>query len=134
MADWIIVVDDDVSNLQVAGTILSRNNMRVTALDSGQALLDYVAEHGSPDLILLDILMPGMDGFETLLKLRQMGGDAARVPVVFLTADNSDGAEVKGLSYGAMDFIRKPFIPEVLVARVNHLLELVMLRKRSRKV
>ena len=63
MADWIVVVDDDISNLKIAGKILSSNNMRVTALNSGQSLLDYVREKGAPDLILLDINMPEMDGF-----------------------------------------------------------------------
>ena len=68
--DWIIVVDDDIANLQMAGRILSKNNKRVTALKSGQALLDYTKEN-RPDLILLDIKMPVMDGFETLKKLRE---------------------------------------------------------------
>ena len=72
MARWIMVVDDDVANLQMAGTILSKNNMRVTALKSGQALLNYITEHGAPDLILLDIMMPEMDGFETLKNLRKL--------------------------------------------------------------
>ena len=68
MASWIIIVDDDVTNLKAAGQILSKNNMRVTALKSGKSLLDYVREKGAPDLILLDINMPGMDGFETLME------------------------------------------------------------------
>ena len=72
MADWIIVVDDDTSNLKMAGHILSKANMRVTALKSGQALLDYFDTPGTnADLILLDIKMPEMDGFETLSKLRK---------------------------------------------------------------
>ena len=58
------------------------------------------------------------------------GPDVAKIPVIFLTADESDGAEVKGLELGAMDFLRKPFVPEILRLRVNHILELVMLRKR----
>ena len=71
MAKWIMVVDDDTANLKMAGNILSKHNMRVTALKSGKAMLDYLGEHGAPDLILLDIKMPEMDGFEALARLRE---------------------------------------------------------------
>ena len=56
MAKWIMVVDDDTANLKAAGSILSKNNMRVTALKSGRALLNYITENGAPDLVLLDIM------------------------------------------------------------------------------
>jgi len=125
MADWIIVVDDDLTNLKMAGHILSRANMRVTALKSGQALLDYIEANGKPDLILLDIKMPGMDGFETLTKLREQEGDSPeKIPVIFLTADENEESETKGLSLGAMDFIKKPFVPDVLTLRVRHIIDL----------
>ena len=71
MANWIVVVDDDLSNLKVAGHILSKNNKRVTALKSGEALLTFIRDN-KPDLILLDIRMPGMDVFETFRKLRSL--------------------------------------------------------------
>ena len=72
MADWVVVVDDDVTNLKMAGHILSKQNMRVTALKSGKALLEYVKTN-QPDLILLDIMMPELNGFETMeLLKRQM--------------------------------------------------------------
>lgn len=87
MADWVIVVDDDVTNLKMAGTILSKNNMRVTALKSGQALLNFIAENDSPDLILLDINMPEMNGFDTLKELRKQEAGKDPIPVIFLTAD-----------------------------------------------
>ncbi|MBQ3899052.1 MAG: response regulator, partial [Lachnospiraceae bacterium] len=58
MASWVIIVDDDVTNLKMAGHILSKNNFRATALVSGKGLLEYVKENGAPDLILLDINMP----------------------------------------------------------------------------
>ena len=62
---WIIVVDDDVANLMMAGSIMSKNGMRVTALKSGKALIDYIeANETTPDLCLLDIRMPDMDGFQ----------------------------------------------------------------------
>ncbi len=128
MANWVIVVDDDMSNLKMAGHILSRANMRVTALKSGQALLDYVQANDMPDLILLDINMPGMDGFETLGKLREIK-KGREVPVIFLTADESEEAETRGLSLGAMDFIKKPFVPDVLTIRVRHIIDLNHLQK-----
>lgn len=125
--DWVVVVDDDVMNLKVAGTILSRHHMRVTALRSGAALLDYVKEH-RPDLILLDIKMPGLDGFETIRRLRAQQ-ESQDIPVIFLTADESQESETRGLQLGAMDFIKKPFVPEVLVLRVRHTIELVRLQR-----
>ncbi|MCR5753578.1 MAG: response regulator [Acetatifactor sp.] len=141
VGDWVIVVDDDKANLQLAGTILSRNNIRVTALQSGQALLDYVREKGEPDLILLDINMPGMDGFETLVKYRAQEKEhllknsvtrdltKEEVPVIFLTAAEDEHAETKGLSLGAVDFIKKPFVPEVLLIRVRHMIDLMRLQR-----
>jgi response regulator RpfG family c-di-GMP phosphodiesterase len=122
--DWVIVVDDDLTHLKMAGHILSRHGMRVSALKSGQALLEYVAANGAPDLILLDIKMPGMDGFETLKNLRKQEAGKAETPVIFLTADESEESERNGLSLGAMDFIKKPFIPDVLALRVRHIIDL----------
>ena len=127
-ADWIVVVDDDVANLKMAGLILSKQHMRVTALKSGQALLDYVRDN-RPDLILLDIRMPEMDGFETLRLLKQEMSPGQEIPVIFLTADENTESETKGLALGAMDFIKKPFVPDVLTLRVRHTIELVRLQK-----
>ena len=126
MAKWIMVVDDDVSNLQMAGTILSKNNMRVTALKSGQALLNYIEEHGTPDLILLDIMMPEMDGFETLTNLRKLekSKNIGETPVIFLTADENTGTESKGFEMGVSDFIRKPFNSEVLLRRIDNVISM----------
>ena len=83
MADWVIVVDDDLTNLKMAGHILSKSGFRVSAVKSGQAMLDYIATNGSPDLILLDINMPGMDGFETLKRLREQEAGKNETPVIF---------------------------------------------------
>ena len=129
MADWVVVVDDDIMNLKMAGRILSTNNMRVTALKSGQALLDYIKENETPDLILLDINMPGMDGFETLKKLREQEVGQEEIPVIFLTANDDEDSETRGLSLGAMDFIKKPFVPEVLTLRVRHIIDLIRLQR-----
>ena len=124
MADWIIVVDDDTSNLKVAGHILSKAGMRVTALKSGKIALDYIQKNGFPDLILLDVNMPDMDGFETLRLLREEMQPGKEVPVVFLTAEDGQEQETRGLESGAMDYIKKPFDPEVLLSRVHKILDI----------
>ncbi len=125
--DWVVVVDDDRANLIMVGNILSKNNMRVSALPSGAAFLEFMKEN-IPDLILLDVNMPDMDGFEAYEKLRQLGGAASRVPVIFLTADESEETETRGLALGAMDFVRKPIIPESLILRVKRTLQLILLQ------
>ena len=129
MADWVIIVDDDETNIKMAGRILSKAGMRVTAMKSGESLIKYVEEKEIPDLILLDIKMPGMDGFETLSKVRQIKR-AKDVPVIFLTADENDQTEAKGLAAGAMDFIKKPFVPEILTIRVRHMIDLDHLQRK----
>ncbi len=123
MAAWIIIVDDDITNLKVAGQILSKNRMRVSALKSGEGLLDYVRQNGAPDLILLDINMPGMDGFETYEKYRRLERelDIQPVPIVMLTADEDSSNESRGLDMGVSDYIRKPFDPDVLIRRVENI-------------
>ena len=123
MANWIIVVDDDVSTLKLAGHFLSKAGFRVTALQSGKLALDYVKEHGVPDLFLLDINMPEMDGFHTLELLKKEMEPGKEVPVAFLTAEERVDQETRGLESGAMDYIRKPFSPEVLVSRVKKILD-----------
>ena len=126
--DWIVAVDDDVKNLELAGHILSKHDMRVTGLKSGKALVEFLKTN-KPDLILLDIKMPEMDGFETLQLVHERTDPAKRVPVIFLTADESEEAETRGLQLGAMDFIKKPFVPHVLALRVRHILDLVRLQR-----
>ena len=119
----VAIVDDDPANLLLAQNALSGENIRVTALRTGEALLEYVAEK-TPDLILLDILMPGMDGFETMEHLKDSMRETREIPVIFLTADDNRETEKHGLQLGATDFIRKPFLPEVLALRVRHAIEL----------
>lgn len=125
---WVMVVDDDTMILQMIGKCLSESNIRVTAFTSGTAMLENVGAE-LPDLILMDVNMPEVNGFEALKRLRAKGDRAASIPVVFLTADDDDEAEKKALRMGAMDFIRKPIIPEVLSLRVTHCLELIRLHK-----
>lgn len=126
MNDWILVVDDDTSNLKMASYILGRMQMRVSCLKSGDDAVQFLQEN-RPDLILLDIHMPGMDGFQTMQTIRE-NGMAADVPVIFLTADDDSDTERQGLEVGAVDFIKKPFVPEVLLLRVRHTIDLCRLQ------
>lgn len=125
MKNIILVVDDDKTNLTLAQKILSPE-YRIAACNSGTAALKYL-EKNQPDLILLDINMPEMDGFEVLKKLRKKGSTAA-IPVIFLTADSQTDTEVKCLQMGAMDYVRKPFVPDILLSRVGKTIELEQYR------
>lgn len=126
MNDWILVVDDDTSNLRMAGHILTSEKMRVSCLKSGEDAVRFLEEN-RPDLILMDVHMPGMDGFETLAAVRA-NEKIADIPVIFLTADDDTETETRGLKAGAMDFIKKPFVPEVLLLRVRHTIDLIRLQ------
>ncbi|MBO4267410.1 MAG: response regulator [Lachnospiraceae bacterium] len=124
----VVVVDDIKTNLVSAGKILSENGMEVTGITSGERLLRFLKTN-RPDIILLDIYMPGMDGFETLKKIREMEEGKDEIPVIFLTGSDDYKSEMKGLQLGAMDFIKKPFAPDVLTLRVKNTVELVRLQK-----
>ena len=126
---WVAIVDDDEMNRKLADRILSKNDIVVTKLASGEELINFLSDH-RPDLILLDVNMPGMDGFETLDILRSKETEIADIPVVFLTAENDIDTEKKALGLGAKDFIKKPFIPEILTLRVKQIAELLRLQKR----
>ena len=125
---WVAIVDDDIVNLKMAERILNKSDINVSKLSSGEELMSFIKDN-RPDLILLDINMPGMDGYETITKLRAEETEIADIPVVFLTSENDINAEKKALSLGAKDFIRKPFIPEILTLRVKQIAELLRLQK-----
>ena len=129
----ILVVDDDETNRMIAENILKNSGMLVTSLRSGQELLNYVAEGNHADLILLDIIMPEMNGFDTIQKLRDMERSGENMPVIFLTASDDQESEKKGLMLGAMDFIKKPLVPEVLPIRIRHIIELIRLQRNLSK-
>ncbi|MBQ7584520.1 MAG: response regulator [Lachnospiraceae bacterium] len=131
MADWIAVVDDDILNLRTAGTILSKNNIGVSAFKSAKLLLDFLRSGNRPDLILLDIIMPECNGFEALKQIRELEKEILmeETPIIFLTAKDDEDYETMGLALGAMDFIKKPFVPEVLIIRVRHIIDLTRLQR-----
>ncbi len=126
MSDWILVIDDDVTNLKMASKIMAAENLRVSCVKSGEDAIKFLHEN-IPDLILLDVHMPGMDGFETIAEIGKMER-LEKVPVIFLTADEDSDTELRGLQLGAMDFIKKPFVPEVLLMRVRHTIDLIRLQ------
>ena len=130
MDERVVVVDDDAIILRNASTVLTQAGFKVTCLKSGRLLLDYAAKN-TIDMLLLDIKMPELDGFETMRLLRKWEREDNRpeIPVIFFTANDDCASETTGLSLGAMDFIRKPFVAEVLTLRVRHLLELIRLQR-----
>ncbi|MBQ9452072.1 MAG: response regulator [Desulfovibrio sp.] len=125
----IIVVDDDPLICKRACHILNDSGMKAVAFKSGSQLLNYLRDNPPPDLILLDISMPEMDGFDTLKELRKREEKGKEIPVIFLTANEDASVEEKSLTSGAMDFIKKPFIANILILRVKHAVELVRLQR-----
>ena len=124
----ILIVDDTPQNLMVLGELL-QPQYRVRAANNGERALRTANSDPRPDLILLDIMMPGMDGYEVLQRLRD--DDATRdIPVIFITAMSSSENEEKGLALGAVDYITKPINPAIVLARVNTHLELKRARDR----
>ncbi len=121
---WVVVVDDDALSLKNVRIILNDQGMKVACLRSGKALLEYMENH-DPDLILLDIQMPEMGGFETLheLRKREESNNKKRKPVIFLTGENNTEVEQRGLKSGASDFIHKPFDKEILISRIKNTIE-----------
>lgn len=121
MKNTILVVDDDKTNLALAQKILMPR-YRIAASNSGRGALKYLENH-HPELILLDINMPGMDGYEVMEQIRAKE-ETKMIPVIFLTADNLAETEVKCFQMGAMDFVTKPFVPDILLSRVDKTIEL----------
>lgn len=119
---YVLIVDDIQENLQLIGNILYKNGINVSSATSGIKALEKVKAK-LPDLILLDISMPHMDGYEVCRRLK-VEENTKDVPVIFLTAKNQIEDMVKGFELGAVDYINKPFSPSVLMARVRTHLEL----------
>ena len=118
----LLVVDDVPGNLTVMGELLRDAGYQVKAANSGRAALRYAAQPPQPDLILLDVMMPEMDGYQVLAHLRADPATGS-IPVIFLTALNDTRDEELGLELGAADYITKPFQPALVLARVRIQLE-----------
>ena len=126
----ILVVDDSKTNLTLAKQALDEY-YQISLVTSGQMALRFL-EKRVPDLILLDINMPEMDGLETLRQIRA-NHDYKDVPVIFLTAKTDPETEVECLKLGAADFIGKPFVPQVMRSRIARTLELEEFRRLAEK-
>jgi signal transduction histidine kinase len=127
----VLVVDDTPENLHVVGGLLSPS-YRILVANSGPRALEVIRGAIRPDLILLDVMMPGMDGYEVLETLRKDPA-TADIPVIFLTAMNAVEDEVRGISLGAVDYLNKPVQPLILQARVRNQLELSEARNALRR-
>ena len=115
--EHILVVDDDPTLLEKAEQILS-GQYRISLAVSGEQALRFLQSRQDTDLILLDILMPGMDGYQTLETIRTIGSYRS-VPIIYLTSVSDPESEVRGLNIGAADYVTKPFHPQILIARIE---------------
>jgi phosphoserine phosphatase RsbU/P len=131
MEENLLIIDDIPENIQVLGHTLAKERYSVSFATDGQQALDMIAENDF-DLILLDIMMPNMDGYEVCRRLKHMPGKK-EVPVIFLTARTEPQDIVKGFQVGAVDYVTKPFNAPELLARVRTHTELRNARKLIQK-
>ena len=122
----VLVVDDIPSNISVLMEYLSRKGYRILVAEDGESAIEQV-EYAKPDIILLDIMMPGMDGFETCRRLKE-NPETEDIPVIFMTSLTDTEDKVKGFRSGAVDYITKPIRQEEVMARINTHLKLKQLQ------
>lgn len=113
----ILIVDDNMENLKVLGGLLNDEGYLIAVSTNGKDALDFT-EKSKPDLILLDIMMPGMNGYETCEKLKENAG-TKDIPVIFLSALGETDDIVKGFEAGGVDYVMKPYNSRELLARVK---------------
>ena len=124
----VLIVDDTPENIQVLMETLKEDYAIVAAIN-GEKALKMAAAEPAPDIVLLDVMMPGMDGFEVCKKLK--ADDKTKdIPVIFITALSDAEDEAKGLALGAVDYLNKPFNPDLVMARIRNHLELKSYRDR----
>lgn len=123
----ILIVDDVMSNVLLLKVLLTNEKFAIATAGNGRQALEQV-EKENPDLVLLDVMMPDMSGFEVAQHLKS-NPNTADIPIIFLTALNSTADIVKGFQVGANDFISKPFNKEELIIRVTHQISLVAAKR-----
>lgn len=125
----VLVVDDEPINIQLLQRKLEWDGIRVLTADNGQDCLS-ICKSDRPDLILLDVMMPGMDGFEVCQKLRE-DSETKSIPVIFVTAHNSKKGKLEGLEAGAVDYITKPIDLDETIARVRTQLSFLSINQEN---
>jgi DNA-binding response OmpR family regulator len=118
----VLVVEDDVHIAHVLSFMLERQGYQVIHVADGRAAIQHVTSQPAPDLVLLDVMLPYVDGFEIVATIRAQAS-WADVPVLMLTAKNAERDSVRALDAGANDFIIKPFQPQELLARLRRYLK-----------
>ncbi|MCF8381297.1 MAG: response regulator [Bacteroidales bacterium] len=123
---YILVVDDNLENLKVVSNLLKDKEYKIALAQDGESALK-VLEENKIDLILLDIMMPEMDGYEVCAILKSKP-ETKDIPIIFLSAKMESEDIVKGFQMGGVDYITKPFNREELIARVNNHIQLKLVR------
>ncbi len=124
----ILVVDDDQEIRELLDEYLSKMGFTVSTVNDGEQMRNYIAEHHYPDLILLDVMLPGEDGFSLCQHIRK----ESNVPIIMLTAVSDEADQIVGLEIGADDYIAKPFSPRQLMARIKALLRRTHLDEQAK--
>ncbi len=122
----ILMVDDSTTNLKSAAEVL-QPFYHLSMAKSGRQALNFLKKNKT-DLILLDIMMPEMDGYETMEQIK-LNPRTANIPIIFLTADTEHESEMRGLKMGALDYIKKPFEAEVMLGRIEKVLQMEDMRR-----
>jgi signal transduction histidine kinase len=128
MTNKILIVDDEPNNLKILHNFLYKAGFKVLVAKDGETAIKQI-EHIKPDLILLDVTMPGLDGFETCQHLKE-NATTQDMPIIFITAKVELADKIKGLEIGAVDYITKPFQAEEVISRVNKHLAISNLKKQ----
>ncbi len=123
----IMIIDDDILILKSLEKLLVTNGYSVSPVKSGELAISALKKGLNPDLILLDIAMPDMDGYSTFTKIKEINN----FPIIFLTSMETTEDEIQGLQLGALDYITKPFVPDILLARINNQLKNIDSHKKS---
>jgi len=127
----IMIVDDEPKNIQLLGTLLTQYNYNIIPATNGINALEKL-QKVKPDIILLDVMMPELDGFETCRRIKR-DEETADIPIIFLTAKTDKGDIIEGLSVGAVDYVTKPFNHKELLMRVATQVDLVNAKKQLKQ-